>query len=132
MIQRLVKGFCVIMIDRDEEREERIHNEAIVDAYGPEEQALGWYYYLQDRITFPCKARCIAPRKTLPLKVGEVVEIIEMADEDDCMNDMIVIIRFGDRTFGVPLAQLDPIAGDETMIEAIKDWHYWVGRGYTF
>jgi Calcium binding len=27
-------------------REDRIHNEAIVDAYGPEEQALGWYYYL--------------------------------------------------------------------------------------
>lgn len=29
------------MLDHDEEREERIYNEAIVDAYGPEEQALG-------------------------------------------------------------------------------------------
>jgi len=28
---------------KDPIREERIHNEAIVDAYGPEEQALGWY-----------------------------------------------------------------------------------------
>ncbi|MGO9305501.1 MAG: calcium-binding protein, partial [Candidatus Korobacteraceae bacterium] len=34
-------------------REERIHNEAIVDAYGPEEQALGWYYYLENKIQFP-------------------------------------------------------------------------------
>lgn len=28
---------------KDEEREERIHMEIIVDAYGPEEQALGGY-----------------------------------------------------------------------------------------
>ena len=32
---------------RDPIREDRIQNEAIVDAYGPEEQALGWYYYLE-------------------------------------------------------------------------------------
>lgn len=30
-----------MMIDHDEEREERIHNGAVVDAYGPEEQVLG-------------------------------------------------------------------------------------------
>ena len=30
------------MSDRDAVREERIHMEAIVDAYGPEEQAMGW------------------------------------------------------------------------------------------
>jgi hypothetical protein len=28
---------------KDDEREERIQMEIIVDAYGPEEQALGWY-----------------------------------------------------------------------------------------
>ncbi len=119
-------------MERDEEREARIENEAIVDAYGPEEQALGWYYYLQDRITFPFKARCVSARKTSPLKVGEVVQVIEMADEDDCTSDMIVIIRLADRTFGVPLAQLEPTAGDATMLQAIQDWHYWVGRGHTF
>lgn len=35
-----------------EEREQRIANEAIVDAYGPEEQAIGWYYYLEQRLYF--------------------------------------------------------------------------------
>ena len=120
------------MINHDEEREERISNEAIVDAYGPEEQALSWYYYLEERLTFPFKARCISLRKTSPLKVGEVVEVLEMAGEDDCTSDMIVIIRLGDRTLGVPLAQLEPIAGNSTMLEAIGDWHYWVGRGHTF
>ena len=30
---------------------------AIVDANGPEEQAMGWYYYLDDRIRFPFQGR---------------------------------------------------------------------------
>jgi hypothetical protein len=41
---------------RDPVREERIHNEVVVDAYGPEEQAMGWYYYLDDKIRFPFRA----------------------------------------------------------------------------
>ena len=42
---------------RDPVREERIHEEIIVDAYGPEEQAMGWYYYLEDKIHFPLQAK---------------------------------------------------------------------------
>jgi len=33
-------------------REERIDNEVVVDAYGPEERAMGWYYYLERKIRF--------------------------------------------------------------------------------
>ena len=40
-------------------REERIENEAIADANGPEEQVMGWYYYLDDKIRFPLQAKCI-------------------------------------------------------------------------
>ena len=42
----------------NEEREERITMEIIVDAYGPEEQAMGWYYYLNDTVEFPFPAVC--------------------------------------------------------------------------
>ncbi len=42
---------------KDPVREERIENQIIVDAYGPEEQALGWYYYLEDQLPFPFQAR---------------------------------------------------------------------------
>jgi hypothetical protein len=120
------------MVNRDEDRERRIQDEAIVDAYGPDEQAIGWYYYLEEHIIFPFKACCVSSRITSPLKIGEVVKVLEMADEDDCTSDMIVIIQFRDRTVGMPLAQLEPTAGELTMIDAIKDWHYWVKRGYTF
>jgi hypothetical protein len=48
---------------RDEKREQRIETEIVVDAYGPEEQALGWYYWLDGRLQFPLRARCIAERR---------------------------------------------------------------------
>ena len=36
--------------------------EAIVDAYGAEEQAMGWYYYFDDKLSFPFLTQCIARR----------------------------------------------------------------------
>jgi hypothetical protein len=57
-------------------REGRIHNEAIVGRQWPEEQATGWYYYLDDRIRLPFQARCIAPKGTSPLRKGETVEFV--------------------------------------------------------
>ena len=36
--------------NRDPDREDRIHNEVIADANGPEEQVMGWHCYLDDNI----------------------------------------------------------------------------------
>ena len=119
-------------VEKDEAREYRIAMEAIVDAYGPEEQAMGWYYYLEDKIQFPFGARCIEARRISPLKVGEQVEVMQMAPEDECMREMFVEIQWQDRTIGVPLVQLQPLDVDEGTQEAIADWHYWVERGYEF
>lgn len=44
---------------RNEKGEERITMEIIVDAYGPEEQAMGWYYHLEQQLQFPFTAICI-------------------------------------------------------------------------
>lgn len=51
-----------------------------------------------------------------------------MASEDECMREMYVEIEWQKRTFGVPLAQLQPLEVDEDTQEAIADWHYWVAR----
>lgn len=116
---------------RDEEREERIHNEIIVDAYGPEEQASGWYYYLEATLTFPCPARCVAERAISPLRVGDEVDIVGMAPEEECGHEMFVLTRWGHRrTLAVPLSQLVGVVVDEQTAEAIEDWRYWVSRGY--
>ena len=60
-------------------REERIRNEAVVDAYGPEEQTMGWYYYLENKLRFPFQAKCIASKMVSPLRKGETVEVRRMA-----------------------------------------------------
>jgi hypothetical protein len=117
---------------KDSVREDRIENEAIADANGPEEQAIGWYYYLDDKIRFPFQARCIAQKVVSPLKKGETVEIHGMAPEDACSADMLVMIRWHDRDMAVPLSQLVPLKADEPTVEAIGDWHYWVAQGYVF
>jgi hypothetical protein len=114
---------------RDATREDRIENQAIVDA-GPEEQAMSWYYHLQTKITFPFRAKCIAVHLVSPLKKGEPVEVVRMAGEDACDHDMLVQIRWQGRKLAVPLSQLAAIDPDESTAEAIGDWHYWLGRGY--
>ena len=76
-------------LKRDPVREDRIHNEAIVDAYGPEEQALGWYYYLENKIHFPIQAKCIVAKPVSPLRKGETVQVRRMAPEDTVVQDSI-------------------------------------------
>jgi hypothetical protein len=117
---------------KDPVREDRIHNEAIVDADGPEEQVMGWYYYLDDKIRFPFQARCIAPKVVSPLRKGETVEVQRMAPEDVCSADILVLIRWHGRTMAVPLSQLVATEPDQSAAEAIGDWHYWVAQGYRF
>ena len=117
-------------VEKDEEREYRISDEVIVDAYGPEEQALGWYYYLEEKMQFPFEAKCRHERSNSPLRVDEIVQVIGMVDEYDCMTEMFVKVEWAGRNFGVPLAQLKGIGVDSETEEAIADWHYWVARGY--
>ncbi len=107
---------------RDPLREDRIENEAIVDA-SPDEQALSWHYYLESKISFPLRAKCIATRPVSPLRKGETVEVVGMAPEDVCQHDMLVQIRW-------QLSQLAAINPGESTEEAIGDWHYWVAQGY--
>ncbi len=113
---------------RDPARENRIHNEAIVDA-GPEEQALSWYYYLQGKISFPFRAKCVAANDVSPLRKGESVQVLRMAVEDACEHDMLVEIRWQGRRMAVPLSQLEAIGADDSTQEAIGDWRYWVAQG---
>lgn len=114
---------------RDPEREDRIYNEAIVDAR-PEEQAMSWYYYLEGKLTFPFRGRCVAAKAVSPLRIGETIEALRMAKEDACEHDMFVQVRWHGRKMAVPLSQLEGIDLDECTEEAIGDWHYWVAQGY--
>jgi hypothetical protein len=117
---------------KDPNREDRIHNEAIVDAYGAEERAMGWYYYLENQLHFPFQARCIAGNIFSPLSKGETVEVLRMAPEESCSADMLVLIRWQGRRLAASLSQLAAINIDQSTANAIGDWHYWVAQRYLF
>ena len=118
---------------KNKDREERIEMEIIVDAYGSEEQAMGWYYYLEEELQFPFTAVCSAKRSISPLQVEDEVDVLGMASEEECEKEMFVTIRWERDGLAVPLSQLTPInSTDGQTKQAVEDWHYWVQMGYEF
>lgn len=113
-------------------RESRIEMEAVVDAYNSEERAMGWYYYLDERVKFPFQARCKSKCEISPLRIGEDVKVLGMAPEEECESEVFVRVRWRGRRLAVPLAQLKPLGVDATTKQAVGDWHYWMSRGYQF
>lgn len=114
----------------NEVREERITMEVVVDAYDEMERAMGWYYYLEDHLRFPFTAKWIANDSALE------VEVVRMALEDDCLEDMLVEVDYEEDgikdVFTAAVADLQLVDADEATQEAIEDWHYWLARGYGF
>ena len=119
-------------IQEDPDREDRIQNEAVVDAYGEEEQAMGWYYYIEDKLHCLFKAKCISKRIISPLEKEEQIEVRRMAPEEECIKEIFVEIFWEGRKLAVPLSQLMQFDADTETREAIEDWHYWVARGYEY
>ena len=123
-------------VKENAERENRIDYEIVVDAYDEYERVAGWYCYLEDKISFPFKAKVIKNLRISPLKEGDEVLVLELSDQDDCNNGIFVQIEWETREFGVPLEQLYPIdtsgKSDADTKEAVEDWHYWVDMGYCF
>ena len=119
--------------ERDEAREYRIDMDVVVDAYDAKERAMSWYYYLDDTLSFSFLAKCTAQRLISPLRVGDEVEVLEMAPESECQHEVFVVMRW-DRKEGlaVPLSQLRVVHADDQTRVAVEDWHYWVNRGYEF
>jgi Calcium binding len=89
--------------ERDDAREERISMEIVVDAYGEEERAISWYYYLEEHLHMPFLARCIEERAVSPIRVGKEVEVLKMAPEDECKREILVSVRWENRSLAVPL-----------------------------
>jgi calcium binding protein len=114
----------------DEIREQRIDMEAIVDAYGSSERAMGWYYYIDRKMKVPFKARCRFARPISVLKVKGEVDVLGMAPEEESESEMFVWVGRAGERIAVPLAQLRPLSKDQETQEAIDDWLYWVDRGY--
>ncbi len=100
-------------VAREKNREERIDMVIVVDAYNAVERAMGWYYYLEDKLSFPFIAKCNKRRAISPLHPGEMVTVVGMGGEDESEREMFVTIGWNDNTLAAPLScqLLTPITG---------------------
>jgi hypothetical protein len=131
-VKKPAGGHVCRITKNDPAREQRIDYEIVVDAYDSYERTIGWYCSLEDTIENKARCRCRKTRSMSPLTVGDEVDVLEMAPQDDCESEMFVFVQWNDRRLAVPLEQLEPISGDPKAIEMIEDWLYWCLMGYEF
>lgn len=93
---------------------------------------MGWYYYLEGKLSFPFEASCIKAQRGYPIKIGENVVVMSMADENECTSDMKVIVAHNGSESIVPLNILRCISRNKSTRVAMRDWHYWIFGGYQF
>jgi hypothetical protein len=117
---------------KDKQREQRIQQEIVVDAHDAEEQAMGWYYYLEEQLRFPFRVKCIVQRAISPLRKGQEVQVVGVAPAQECDREMFVTVHWEHRSLAVPLAQLKVLKADKATRQAVEDWHYWVDQRYEF
>ena len=117
---------------QNKQREQRIQQEIVVDAHDAEEQAMGWYYYLEERLRFPFRGKCIAQRPISPLRKGQEVQVVGLAPAEECDREMFITVTWDHRTLAVPLAQLEAVQVAKATRQAVEDWQYWVKQGYEF
>lgn len=113
---------------RDADRDDRIERAVLVDAYTPEEQAMGWAVYLEESFDLPFEARCVEEREVSPLIVGETVHVVGVSSKAPSFHRQFVTVEWRDRELGVPLRQLAPVEAGEATERAIADWRYWLDR----
>jgi hypothetical protein len=123
---------AIIQRRKNREREQRIENEILVDAYDEEERAMSCYYHAENEMQLPFPARCLRIEESSPLHKGEEVEVIGLPSEENCRQQLRVRIRWQSRTLAVPLAQLKAVKADQQTEQLIEDWHYWTRMGYQF
>ena len=66
---------------------------------------MSWYYYLEEKLVFPFKARCVAIRSVSPLKMGEEVEVIAMESAGSDSNSSRLVSPTNAATFKQCLSQ---------------------------
>jgi len=115
-----------------QEREDRIRLEIVVDASSADERARSWYHYLSDTLAFPFITQCRAKRAISPLQIGDEVDVVGMAPEEECLHEMFVLMPWERDGLAVPLSQLAVTHADDETRQAVEDWLYWVERGYQY
>jgi len=111
------------------EREDRIYEEAIVDAHGDEEVIISWYYYLEEKLDFPFTAAVQVhslgrSRQTIR------VEMQAMGPVSRCGYWQMWVLgspseQEGNTLYHFFLSDIVEAEGGPERLQALADWNYW-------
>lgn len=114
--------------ETEPEREERIQNEIIVDAYDNDEVASSWYYYLDEMLHFPFTAM-VHTHRSGNTSYASQVEIKEMAEMSRCGYGQMWVRGALSLQKNTPLhfflSDITSVEEDEERVMALEDWNYW-------
>jgi hypothetical protein len=99
------------------ERLEELIGEAITDAYGEEEQRIGFLTMLQDNLTLPFETEVLGVRVT--------VEIIEL----DPADEIVAFCRGGKHRQAIPVLYLPLPSPPPVGAEWIEAYRHWAHQG---
>jgi len=109
--------------------EDYIDEKITVDAYTESEIALGWYYYLEDHLSFPFQAYIRTAYLEHP-EMYSLVTVHRMAGTDRCAYRQMWVLgepsTCSKRLFHFALSDIQQVKAGEQTIEALTNWKYWV------
>jgi hypothetical protein len=83
-------------------------------------------------MTFPFMATVEAAQLRGLSPESGPLEVVGLAPEDDCMNQMVIVAKSEGRSVHIPLSACVCREVSESTLRAVEDWQYWVARGYVF
>ncbi len=109
------------------EREKRIKDEIIVDCHHPSEEMTGWYYYMDDALSFPMKGLANIPisgGKTAQKKV-KIVGLDPQSEAGQHPMRIGVVENGGRQVTYISPEYIIRIEEADENIEILNDWLYW-------
>jgi hypothetical protein len=102
---------------KNQDREARFDNDIVVDAYNAAERAMGWYYYLEEKLQFPAGQRSVGPvtpattdscaGATGTIHWGRPVNVV-IRIQNTARSTMNAVLRPDQYAFGIQVRFIDP------------------------
>lgn len=110
----------------DPVRDERILDTVIVDCYGPDEELMGWYYYLADGLHFPFYARVLLPQSigSEAEKKVQVMGVDPRSEQGEPLR-LYALEDVSGQMMSISLCQIVQAHTAAEYLQILNDWLYW-------
>jgi len=112
-----------------EEIQYKIDYEIIVDSHDEYEMSMGWYYFMEESITFPFKATAQLKKRDGSIEKKEVIIVGLSSDEESFMsNDFELEMETEQHINKISFSKLSNIKASAETLEAFTIWNYWITK----